>query len=415
MKYPTNWKQKTLSEISRIETGTTPSKKNKKYYGGHFPFVKPPKLQNGKINHADEHLTDDGINVARTLPKNSILVSCIGDIGRLGILEMDAAFNQQINGVLFNSEVIPKYGFYFLQNPLVQSFLKANSSATTVSIINKTKFSKTSVAYPNVDEQQKIVDKIEELFSVIDATNNEIQEARSKLKSYEYSFLQKCIYGEYLDVLGVNKSKDVNIENLRPLPKGWIWKKLPELGELGRGKSKHRPRNDKSLFGGKYPFIQTGEVRNSYKYIKNFTTTYNEIGLAQSKLWKKGTLCITIAANIADTAILDFDACFPDSVVGFVANEQICNIEYVEFFIRTEKERLSAYAPATAQKNINLHTLNNLVIPLPPLDTQQQIVDMAELHSSVTHKLDNEISTLLDKKNSFKQSILKQAFGGKLV
>src|SRR5216684_6000397 len=108
--------------------------------------------------------------------------------------------------------------------------------------------------------------------------------------------------------------------------RGWMnntstnWKlmKLHELGFVGRGRSRHRPRNDTSLYEGKYPFIQTGDVKAADLYISSYTQTYNEKGLAQSKLWEPGTLCITIAANIAETAILKISACFPDSIVGFV-------------------------------------------------------------------------------------------------
>jgi len=118
-------------------------------------------------------------------------------------------------------------------------------------------------------------------------------------------------------------------ENFADLPSGWIWGKLSDLGELARGKSKHRPRNDKKLFGGKYPFIQTGEVRAANRIIKKYEQTYSEFGLEQSKLWQKGTLCITIAANIAETAFLGFDACFPDSIVGFSASKAVLP-EYIE-------------------------------------------------------------------------------------
>ena len=102
----------------------------------------------------------------------------------------------------------------------------------------------------------------------------------------------------------------------------WDEKSLDELGSVGRGKSKHRPRDAEHLYGGPYPFIQTGDVKHAELYIKSYSQTYSEAGLAQSKLWPAGTLCITIAANIADTAILGLDACFPDSVLGFIANEE---------------------------------------------------------------------------------------------
>ena len=105
-------------------------------------------------------------------------------------------------------------------------------------------------------------------------------------------------------------------------PKGWPLIKFSEIGELDRGKSQHRPRNAPELLGGPYPLIQTGDVANSGGYIRSYKSTYSEIGLKQSRMWPKGTLCITIAANIAKTGILTFDACFPDSVVGFSPNKK---------------------------------------------------------------------------------------------
>ncbi len=159
------------------------------------------------------------------------------------------------------------------------------------------------------------------------------------------------------------------------LPAGWTWARFPELGEFGRGKSKHRPRNDPALFNpGVYPLIQTGDVARADRLIERFNAQYSESGLAQSKLWPAGTLCITIAANIADSAILGFDACFPDSVVGFVPIGELVDARYLLTFIETAKDDLTAFAPSTAQKNINLEILNSVLIPVPPRDEMLRIV-----------------------------------------
>ena len=159
------------------------------------------------------------------------------------------------------------------------------------------------------------------------------------------------------------------------LPTGWAWGRFPKLGEFGRGKSKHRPRNDARLFeGGTHPLIQTGDVARSNGVIKTITNQYNDLGLAQSLKWPKGTLCITIAANIADSGLLTFDACFPDSVVGFVPAPMFKSAAYFEYFVRTAKANLLEFAPATAQKNINLEILNSVLIPIPPLTEQEHIV-----------------------------------------
>ena len=159
------------------------------------------------------------------------------------------------------------------------------------------------------------------------------------------------------------------------LPSRWAWARFPEIGIFGRGKSKHRPRNDPLLYnGGKYPFIQTGDVARSGGSIKTYSNLYNDVGLAQSVMWPTGTLCITIAANIADSGILAFDACFPDSVVGLIAHNSFEGARFFEYFIRTAKADLHEFAPFTAQKNINLGILTEVLIPLPPLTEQHRIV-----------------------------------------
>ena len=136
---------------------------------------------------------------------------------------------------------------------------------------------------------------------------------------------------------------------------------LSQLGKFGRGVSKHRPRNAPELLGGKYPLIQTGEVANSDLYILSYQNTYSELGFKQSKMWKAGTLCITIAANIAKTAILTFDACFPDSVVGFSANDKTNNI-FIHYWFGFFQQILESQAPESAQKNINLQILSDLFV-----------------------------------------------------
>ncbi len=144
--------------------------------------------------------------------------------------------------------------------------------------------------------------------------------------------------------------------------------------------SKHRPRNAPELLGGPYPLIQTGDVANSSGYIRAYKQTYSELGLKQSKMWPKGTLCITIAANIAKTGILLFDACFPDSVVGFTPNGKT-NTEYVQLWFSFVQQYLERIAPESAQKNINLEILCGLRVPLPPLKLQEEF-------AAIVHKVE---------------------------
>jgi type I restriction enzyme S subunit len=163
------------------------------------------------------------------------------------------------------------------------------------------------------------------------------------------------------------------------------WKTLGEVAiQFGRGKSRHRPRNDPRLYGGSIPFVQTGDIRNASHIITEYTQTYSEFGLQQSKLWPKGTLCITIAANIAETAILGFDSCFPDSVIGFVANPEMTSTAYVEYLLTSIKAKLQSQSTGSAQDNLNMGILECIKLPFPPLDEQERIVGLLNRFEAIT-------------------------------
>jgi type I restriction enzyme S subunit len=159
-------------------------------------------------------------------------------------------------------------------------------------------------------------------------------------------------------------------------PPGWRPVKLEELGEVNRGRSRHRPRYAPHLYGGPYPFIQTGDIKGSGGRITRHSQTYSSAGLAQSRLWPAGTMCITIAANIAETAILTYPACFPDSVVGFVPNSGRCDVFFIEYMFRLLRQDIQFQATGSVQHNINLATLNELTFPLPPLEEQLLVVNL---------------------------------------
>ena len=157
---------------------------------------------------------------------------------------------------------------------------------------------------------------------------------------------------------------------------------------FGRGKSKHRPRNYEKLYGGDYPFIQTGDIRNCNHYITEYTQTYSELGLAQSKLWPAGTICITIAANIAETGILTFDACFPDSVIGLVVNDKLADRDFVEYLLQYFKARIQALGKGSAQANINMGTFEDELFPFPSVKEQKKIIQTLDTLNAETKKLE---------------------------
>ncbi|HEI8669649.1 TPA: restriction endonuclease subunit S [Serratia marcescens] len=269
-------------------------------------------------------------------------------------------------------------------------------------------FKELEINLPGRLEQKIIAEKIDTLLAQVDSTKARLEQIPQILKRFRQVVLSAAVSGRLTKVWR-EKNQDSSSSG------EWQQFALSELGVLSRGKSKHRPRNDPRLFGDTYPFIQTGEVANSSGRIKSATKFYSEFGLSQSKLFPQGTLCITIAANIADTAILDIDACFPDSVVGFIPKKNKSHVLFIKYLIDANKEDLEAYAPATAQKNINLKVLNDLRFPMPGIEEQLEIVRRVEQLFAYADTIEKQVNSALTRVNSLTQSILAKAFRGELT
>ncbi|WP_051197529.1 restriction endonuclease subunit S [Flavobacterium soli] len=401
------WQVKPLGEVCETTSGGTPSRGNKSYYNGTIPWVKSGELNKGVIYDTEEKITEEAIknSSAKVFPKGTLLIALYGaTIGKLAFLGVEAATNQAVCGIYKNESMNSKYIYNFLFHKK-QDLVKQGIGGAQPNI-SQTILKKLELPIPPLETQNAIVSKIEELFSDIDKGIEDLKIAQQQLKTYRQSVLKWAFEGKLTN------------ENLKEgeLPKGWKIVDLKEVCEIKRGKSKHRPRNAPELYGGNYPFIQTGDIRNANGgYIKRYSQTYSEIGLAQSKLWPKGTLCITIAANIGETAILDFDACFPDSVVGLLPKDGILFNKYLNYFFISFKQKLEELAPATAQKNINVDILEKINIPIAPFEEQHLIVQEIESRLSVADKMEESINESLKQAEALRQSILKKAFNGELV
>jgi len=157
-----------------------------------------------------------------------------------------------------------------------------------------------------------------------------------------------------------------------PVPESWEVVKLGEVAKIERGKFSHRPRNEPRFYGGEYPFVQTGDVSNCDGYVRSFTQTLNEDGLAISKMFPAGTILITIAANIGFTGILEFDSACPDSLIGITPNVNV-HTEFLNYYLITQQPEMDRLAPKGTQKNINIQFLKPWPVPLPPVEEQMEI------------------------------------------
>jgi len=167
------------------------------------------------------------------------------------------------------------------------------------------------------------------------------------------------------------------------MPTGWKVHRLDELGFVGRGRSRHRPRNDPSLYGGSHPFVQTADIKSANLKLREFTQTYNKTGLAQSKMWAPGTLCITIAANIAETAVLAISACFPDSIIGFIADPEKSDAIFIKYYIDLIKLRMQQVSHGTTQDNLSLDKLLRFDFVVPKAPVQQKIATILSAYDDL--------------------------------
>ena len=188
---------------------------------------------------------------------------------------------------------------------------------------------------------------------------------------------------------------------------------LDKLGSVSRGRSKHRPRNDESLFNGIYPFIQTGDVKRSGLHIVDYTETYNEKGLAQSKLWAPGTLCITIAANIADTSILSFPACFPDSIIGFVADKEKSDVRFIKYSFDILQKKCQAISLGATQDNLSWEKLSKIKFDIPSLSIQHFIASILSAYDNLIENNNKRIRLLEQMaENLYKEWFVRFRFPG---
>ncbi len=179
------------------------------------------------------------------------------------------------------------------------------------------------------------------------------------------------------------------------LPPGWKHLRLDELGTVGRGRSRHRPRNDSALYGGPFPFIQTADISRCDVYITSYSQSYNELGLAQSRMWDPGTLCIVNAGeNTCETGILTFGACFPDSIIGFIADPSKSDTRFVNYSLRLMKSKLRTVTKGATQDNLSIDKLISFPLAVPAVKVQNRIGSILSTYDDLIENNSKRIKVL---------------------
>ncbi|EOJ0938032.1 restriction endonuclease subunit S, partial [Campylobacter jejuni] len=220
---PQSWEVKKLGEIGEIVTGSTPSKSNLDFYGKDYPFFKPSDFEQGYfLENAGDNLSKLGFDKARQLPPKTILVVCIGSLGKVALTRVIGSCNQQINAIIPHKNIISEYIYYYCISSKFQSILFSKAPQTTLAIFNKTEFSKLEIIYPkDIKEQERIVGILDESFAKIDESIKILEQDLLNLDELMQSALQKAF----------NPLKDNAKENYK-LPQGWEWKSLGEISNL---------------------------------------------------------------------------------------------------------------------------------------------------------------------------------------
>ena len=230
------------------------------------------------------------------------------------------------------------------------------------------------IAFPPSNEQATIVRYLDDADQRIRAYVSAKERLIALLEEERQAVIHQAV------TRGLDPSvrlKPSGVEWLGDVPEHWVTCRIKQVSGILRGKFTHRPRNDPSLYDGPYPFIQTGDIANTNKILSGYNQTLNETGFAVSKMFPKGTLVMTIAANIGDVAVLDFDACFPDSVVGFVPTVRV-DRDYLYYLFLAMKNELLREAPVNTQGNLNVDRIGSSTIALPQKEEQTNIVNHVE-------------------------------------
>ena len=409
-KVPDNWCWTYLGNVSDVITGGTPCKKNPKYYGGTFPFFKPADLDFGRhVVLASEYLSDEGMSVSRIIPEQSTAVCCIGSIGKSGFLEVTGTTNQQINSAIpkFN----PLYLYYFCNTNFFVDELWKKASATTISIVNKSKMESCIFPLPPFAEQQRIVDRIESLFAKLDEAKEKAQAALDSFETRKASILHKAFTGEL--TAQWRKENGVRMESWESLTLNDIaeYKKGPFGSSITKSMFVPKGRNTYKVYEQGNAIRKTVEYGHYYieeqKYLELKTFSVNG-----------GDIIISCAGTIGEVFKL------PNNCARGIINQALMrvrifsNIEeqfFIYYFGEILKGDVIDKANGTAIKNIPpFKIMKAMRIDLPSVTEQAEIVRILDDLLAKEQQAKEAAEAVLEQIDLIKKSILARAFRGEL-
>ncbi len=404
---PADWKWIEVGQVCDVVTGTTPPKSDPSNYGVDVPFFKPPHLWDSVIDDTEEKLSEIGSKKSRVVPPNTVLVTCIGNLGRTGITKKSAAFNQQINAILENDLLAGKYIFYQAQSSAFRKQLESLATGTTVSIVNKRNFETIKISVPPADTQKAIVAKVEALFSEVDKGMETLRTAQQQLKVYRQSVLKWAFEGKLTNA-------DVKEGEL---PAGWKFAKLRELGTWKGGGTPSKLRKD-FWEGGTIQWVSPKDMKSMRIVNTIDKITPAAVEGSTVNLIPAGSILFVVRSGILRRTLpIALTACevtVNQDMQAFTPKDLLP--EYVYWFAVSAKEaiRSSCSKDGTTVESIDTSSLKDYKAPICSFEEQRRTVQKIEARLSVCDKIEETITKGIQQAEALKQSILKKAFEGKL-
>lgn len=410
---PEGWIWTTIDEIGIVSSGGTPDRGNYNYFKGNIPWVKSGELNKGIVYNTEEKISEEGLinSSAKMLPPQALLIALYGaTVGKLAILGIPAATNQAVASIV--SPVIDtRFLLYFFTRNREKLLSKRKGGAQPN--ISQRVIKEFPLPLPPLEEQHRIVSKIEELFSELDHAEEGLKKAQKQLEIYKQALLKSAFEGKLTEKWRENNSLTINwIEKSanKQHPKGWIWNNLGNIAHVSMGQSP--PGDTYNTLGNGMPLINGPVEFNKSPFSKTKKEKWTTQPL---KTCKEGDLLICVRGSTTGRQnIAGFDACIGRGVAAIQASENVLN-NYLAYFTYFSERKIYEMGTGSTFPSISKEQISNILVPLCSINEQNQIIQELELRFTLIENLENSIVDGLFKIKIYCQLILKKAFEGKLV
>jgi len=387
------WPITPLGDVCQVVTGSTPPRGESRYFGGSVPWIKPEDLDTSLyVVGSKEYLTDDGARLARRVPKGSVLVSCIGKIGKVAIAGVDLAVNQQINCLVPGPRVVSEYLYYAMR--FEQGNLQDQASNTIVPILNKSRFAAVGIPLPPLADQKRIVAKLDEQMAALDRAEKALAEQQAAASAVATAVLQQAFSG--------------------PECTRWPSVRLVRAGTFDAGGT---PAKDQQRYWSDtgYPFVTGADITSATVGARNARAFLTQEGLVSGKtaVCPAGTVLVVTRTRVGRVGIAGETVAVSQDITAFTCQRNLLPT-YVMWFLRKESDHLIAQSRGATIQGLRRSVLENLDIPVPSIPEQRQIAESIEQATHNVAMLQQSITYQLGTLTSLRTSFLDAAFSGEI-